>query len=187
MQIIFDNLWQLRTHVNQGTFIKYYFKPINMLFCYISEIIDLKGFGYLFFGIGAFIWSSIKLGIVWTPIRLIFLPISIISSSVILISMMLIAASATFWVKDSFSILSLMTSLRDHSRYPIGIYNNVFKFIFTLIIPFGFMAFYPSQFFLKDKPLDIYAWGTPFVGALLFFIAIKLWNKGVKIWGGTGT
>lgn len=45
LQICFDHIWQLRSHVNQGTFIKYYFKPINSLFYYMSEMIDLKGFG----------------------------------------------------------------------------------------------------------------------------------------------
>ena len=32
MQILFDHIWQIRFHVQQGTFLKYYFRPLNMMF-----------------------------------------------------------------------------------------------------------------------------------------------------------
>jgi len=34
MQILFDHAWQLRFHIQQGTFLKYYFRPLNMMFYY---------------------------------------------------------------------------------------------------------------------------------------------------------
>ncbi|TFH00485.1 MAG: ABC transporter permease, partial [Calditrichales bacterium] len=43
MQVLFDHFWQLRFHVIQGTFIKYYFRPLNMMFYYSSEMFDIKG------------------------------------------------------------------------------------------------------------------------------------------------
>jgi ABC-2 type transport system permease protein len=38
MQILFDHAWQIRFHVQQGTFLKYYFRPLNMMFYYMSEM-----------------------------------------------------------------------------------------------------------------------------------------------------
>ena len=43
MQILFDNAWNIRFNVQQGTFLKYYFRPLNMMFYYMSEMFDLKG------------------------------------------------------------------------------------------------------------------------------------------------
>jgi len=187
LQIMFDNVWQLRNHVNQGTFIKYYFKPINSLFYYISEVVDLKGFGQLVYGIIIFIWSSKALAIQWTLERIVLLPLLLLSSALVIISLMLIAASASFWVKDSFSILSFVSSFRDYGRYPINIYNSVFRFIFTWIIPIGFVAFYPCQFFVRDLRPDWIAWLTPLMGAVLFWLATRIWNRGTRAWGGTGS
>ena len=187
LQICFDHIWQLRMHVNQGTFIKYYFKPINSLFYYVSEILDLKGFGQLGLGIVAFIWSSRALHLEWTFERIMLFPLLLSGSALVLVSMMLIAASGCFWVKDSFSILSFINSFRDHSRYPMNIYNVAFKFIFTWIIPMGFIAFYPSQFFLRQMPLDWTAWASPVFGCILFYLAVKMWETGMRVWGGTGS
>ncbi len=73
MQILFDHIWQIRFHVQQGTFLKYYFRPMNMMFYYMSEMFDLKGLTQLAAGIILLVYSSIQLGIHWTPLKLILL------------------------------------------------------------------------------------------------------------------
>lgn len=187
LQIIFDNIWRLRLHVNQGTFITYYFKPLPTLFSYTAEILDLKGFGQLFFGIAALFWSAANLGIVWSIDKIILLPALIAGSSLVFIGLMLLAASASFWVKDSFAILAFMSSFREHARYPMGIYDNLFKLMFTWIIPVGFIAFYPSQLFLSSGPVPWTAFISPLFGFGLYYLAVKIWNRGVTVWGGTGS
>jgi hypothetical protein len=47
LQIFFDNIWFLRYKVQDGSFIKYYFRPLNMMFYFMSETVDLKGFTQL--------------------------------------------------------------------------------------------------------------------------------------------
>lgn len=187
MQILFDHLWQIRLHANQGTFIKYYFKPIPTLFYYVSEMVDLKGFGMLAFGIGAFFWSSLQLGIEWTPMRLALLPVLLTGGSLIFVSLMLIAASATFWIKDSFSILAFVSGFRDQARYPLGIYNSFFQFLFTFIVPIGYIAYFPAQFYLTESLPDWTAWASPGFGAALFLLALWVWNRGTRRWGATGS
>lgn len=186
-QICFDNIWGLRFHLNQGTFIKYYFKPISSLFYYLSEMIDLKGFGQLLCGIIAFVWSSTRLGIVWTPLRMLALPCLLLGSSAIIASLMTMAASCSFWIKDSYSILAFVGSFRDRSYYPIDIYGIAFKFLFTWVLPMGFFAFYPANCFLREMPLDWTAWASPLFGAVFFALMILVWNRGTRAWGGTGS
>lgn len=187
LQVCFDHIWQLRYHLNTGTFIKYYFKPINSLFYYLSEMVDLKGIGLFVCGAAAFVWSSVRLGIVWTPMRLLALPVLLAGSSLLIASLQLIAACGCFWVKDSYSILAFINSFRDQSRYPMDIYNTAFKAIFTFILPMGFFAFYPARVFMEDSALGWTAWASPVFGAFFFFIAVRIWEKGTKIWGGTGS
>jgi ABC-2 type transport system permease protein len=187
LQIIFDHIWSLRMHVNQGTFIKYYFKPIHSLFYYVSEMIDIKGFGQVFFGIAAMIWACNACNIEWNIARILLLPVMLFGSSLIFIALMLTAASMSFWIKDSFSILSFVSSFRDYARYPMQIYNAFFRIVFTWIIPIGFVAFYPSHFFLRDTPIDWLALMVPLVGIILFWLSVKVWHIGTRVWGGTGS
>lgn len=187
MQIVFDNLWSLRMHTNQGTFIKHYFRPVPTLFSYVAEMVDLKGFGMLAFGIGALIWSSMELGLVWTPLRVALLPVLLTGGALIFVSLMLLAASATFWVKDSFAILAFVGGFRDHARYPLGIYNSVFQFLFTFVVPIAYIAWYPAQFYLSDQVPDWTAWASPVFAGALFALGVAGWNRGTRHWGGTGS
>src|SRR5689334_10281485 len=91
MQILFDNTWRLRNDVRTGNFLKYYFRPLNMMFYYMSEVFDLKGVTQLVVGILLLIYASIQLGIVWTPIKLILLPVMLVSASLVMISIIVAA------------------------------------------------------------------------------------------------
>ncbi|MDP4181710.1 MAG: ABC-2 family transporter protein [Bacillota bacterium] len=186
-QIFFDNLWVIRISLRNGNFIKYYFKPINTLFYYISEVFDIKGLGQLGLALVMLIYSSVKLGINWNLLNIIMLIVFILSSALIMISLMLLAASISFWVIESVSVIMLIHKLSEYSRYPITIFNGVFRFIFTGIIPIAFIAYYPSRYFLSQGTFDVKVFATPFVGIILFMIAYRVWTIGVNRYSGTGS
>ena len=186
-QLFFDNLWSLRFHLKSGAFIKYYFKPINTLFYYSSEVFDLKGLGQLAFALIIFVYSCVKLGISWTPINIIMLFIFVFSASLIMISMMIISASESFWVIESISVMELISRMGQYARYPMTIFNNVFRFIFTGIVPIAFVSYYKAKFFLRPGDTDVMVFITPFVAVTLFMIAYAVWTKGLNSYTGTGS
>lgn len=187
LQIFFDNIWSIWSHLINGTFIKYYLKPLNTMFYFLTEVFDLKGLSQFVFGIVLFVYSSQKLNIEWSFLQLVLLVISILSASLVIISLMTLAASTGFWVTNPFSVLSLVFKFKDFARYPVTIFNNFFKFFFTFIMPIGFIAFYPSQLFLESNRTTILAYCAPFVGVALFAIASFVWNRGIKNYSGTGS
>ncbi len=186
-QIFFDNLWVIRIHLRNGTFLKYYFKPINTLFYYVSEVFDIKGLGQLVLALIMLIYSSLKLGVDWNILNIALLIVLIVSSSLIMISLMLLAASISFWVIESVSVLMLISKFGEYARYPVTIFNSVFRFIFTGIIPIAFISYYPSRFFLRPGSYDIKMFITPFVGIILFCIAYRVWSIGLRRYSGTGS
>jgi ABC-2 type transport system permease protein len=177
----------LRIHIQSGTFIKYYFKPLNMMFYYMSEMIDLKGFAQLVFAIIILVTSSLKLGIAWGPLQILQLILMVITASLIMISLLTMAACSAFWITNSFSVMSLVTRLRDFSRYPMTIFNSVFRFLFTWILPIGFIAFYPVRAIIHPDEAGSYIYFTPLAGAVLFALTILVWNRGVRNYNGTGS
>jgi ABC-2 type transport system permease protein len=187
MQILFDHLWQLRFHVQQGTFLKYYFRPLNMLFYYISEMFDLKGLTQLALGIGLLVYSSIQLGMAWTPLRFVMLLISLLSAALVLISITMMAACASFWVIDSYPVMGLAWKLREFAPYPMNIFDGAFRLAFTYVIPIGFISFYPSQLFLRPQEVSPLIYFSPLIGLGLFALAYRVWLWGVNSYTGTGS
>lgn len=185
--VFFQNVWQLPWQVRNGNFIKYYFRPLNMMFYYMSEIIDVNSLNGIPIGIVLMVWSSVRLGLVWTASRIILLLVLLASASLVVCALMLASASTAFWLTNSHSFLNLASRFRENARYPMTIFSGVFRFAFSVIIPIGFMAFYPSQLILRPSGSGLIPWLTPVAGIASFAIACLVWSIGVRKWSGTGT
>ncbi len=187
MQILFDHIWQIRFHVQQGTFLKYYFRPLNMMFYYMSEMFDIKGLTQLAAGIVILIYSSIQLDLRWTLPRVALLLVTLFSASLVQIAITVLAGCAAFWVLDAYPVLGLAWKLREFAPYPMNIFDGAFRFTFTFIIPLGFVAFYPSQLFLQPQAVSSLVYFSPLVGIGLFALTYWVWTKGVNSYTGTGS
>jgi ABC-2 type transport system permease protein len=187
MQILFDHAWQIRFHIVQGTFLKYYFRPLNMMFYYMSEMFDIKGLTQFFVGIALLVYASTQLSIDWTAIRILLLFITLFSAALVQISIIVAASCAAFWVLDSYPVLGLAWKLREFSPYPMTIFDGAFRVAFTYVIPIGFVAFYPSQLFLRPEEVSLLVYFSPLVGLGLFALTYRIWTKGVNSYTGTGS
>jgi len=187
MQILFDHAWQIRFHIQQGTFLKYYFRPLNMMFYYMSEMFDLKGLTQLFVGAALLIYASIQLHLAWTLTRVILLVVTLFSAALVQISIIVAASCAAFWVTNSYPVLGLAWKLREFSPYPMTIFDGAFRFAFTYVIPIGLVAFYPSQIFLRPEDVSPLIYFSPLIGIGLFAITYWIWTQGVNSYTGTGS
>ncbi len=187
MQLLFDNLWQVWVHCEEGDFIKYCFKPINLFFYYIAETFDVKGIGTFIMGVAMFVYSWIKLGIEFSIAKLGLLLLSLLGASLVLVGIMTFAAASAFITVYGCPILVFFNQFREYSRYPITIFSKVFRFIFTFIFPLGFMAFYPVMFFLRPDTTILLSILSPVVGIIVFYIGYKTWMRGALKYAGTGS
>ncbi len=158
-----------------------------MMFYYMSEMFDLKGLTQLVAGIVLMIYASINLNLTWTVIRFILLILALLSASLVQISITVMAGCAAFWVVDSYPVLGLAWKLREFSPYPMSIFDGAFRFTFTYILPIGFVAFYPSQFFLRPEQVSPLIYFLPLIGLGLFGLTYWVWTLGVNSYSGTGS
>lgn len=187
VQCFFDNNWNLLTYVFSGDFIKYCFKPMNLFFYYFSEIFDMKGLGQ--FGIGIFILvhSWINLQSDFSVLILFKLIIALLSASLFMIAIMNFASASSFFiVNGAYFVMILANKFKDYARYPVNIFSGVMRFIFTFLIPIGFMAYYPSLEFLNKKP-TILTYLTPIYGIIFFYASYRFWMRGATKYNGTGS
>jgi len=56
-----------------------------------------------------------------------------------------------------------------------------------ILIPIGFVAFYPSQLFLRPSEVTSLIYFSPLIGIGLFALTYWIWTKGVNSYTGTGS
>lgn len=187
VQCFFDNNWNLRTYVHSGDFIKYCFRPINLFFYFQSEVFDIKGLGQLAFGIGTIIYSWNKIGLELSFFIILKMIIFLITASLFMIAVMNTAAASCFWIMGSGYVMDTVVKFKDYSKYPATIFNPVFRFIFTFVIPIAFIAYYPSLVILRPDEIPMLSWLSPLIGILYFWISYKIWMYGALNYSGTGS
>ena len=186
-QIFFDNNWSLRFYVLSGDFVKYCFRPVNLFFYFISEMIDLKGIGQLVFGVVTLVYAWAHLGIAVNARLILLLIAALFSASLIMIAMMTAASATCFWIINSGIVMVFLFRFKDYAKYPMTIFNAGFQLVFTILIPIGFIAYYPSLFFLRPDNLSLLSWLSPAAALLFFFGAYKIWMRGALRYSGTGS
>ncbi len=184
---LFNNVWGLPWQVQRGDFIKYYFRPLNMMFYFMSETVEIGIVVYLAVSVTVMAWSSMRIGIVWDAVRIAGGVSLLLSASLIGVGLMVAAASTAFWLTNSHSLLMLTSRFRENARYPLTIYNMTFRVIFSVVVPIGFMVFYPAYWILRPDEAGIAPLFTPVVGIACFGLSYLLWHKGTRRWNGTGT
>ena len=185
-QCLLDNNWSLRYHIYSGDFIKYCIRPINTFFYYMSEVFDLKGFGQLAAGTAILTYAWIKLEIGFSFAIAVLLLLNLTAASLFMAAILNLSAASTFWLTNS-ELLFLMVRFRDYARYPVTIFNEFLKFLFTFIIPMAFISYYPSLTFLRADEIPLLTWLCPLIGAVFFAVSYLVWVKGAKHYSGTGS
>ncbi|MBO5209857.1 MAG: ABC-2 family transporter protein [Lachnospiraceae bacterium] len=187
VQCFFDNNWNLSRAIHSGDFIKYCFRPINLFFYYMSEVFDIKGLGQFAFGIGTLAYSWNKLGLPLSFRNIAGLIIGVLSASLFMIALMNFASALHFWIVGATSVMILIFKFKDYARYPITIFNKFFQFVFSFIIPIGFMTYYPSLFILHQERISILTYLTPVFGIVFVYLSYLFWMKGARQYSGTGS
>lgn len=187
-QLLLDNAWTLSNKVVTGEFIRYCFRPVSILFYFMSETVDVKGFSQMALG-------AVVLGIAWKKLAVpVSLPVIcmffLLWLGAVFICMALIILSSTFGFMGGATnaAVFLASDLKEYGRYPLTIFNKAFRLLFTCVIPIGFIAYYPSQYFFGRQTGA--AWLTylsPVVGWVFVWVSVKIWEHFAGLYAGTGS
>ncbi|MFZ2206176.1 MAG: ABC-2 family transporter protein [Microgenomates group bacterium] len=107
----------------------------------------------------------------------------------------------SLWIATSFHILVLalgiLTTEVDHTiliyrdltslgRFPMAIYQEPIRSIFTFVLPIGIMTSFPSQALLGILSWDMFLISF-ILSSILFIVSMSMWNFALKqyqSWGG---
>lgn len=183
----FDNLHALGyEYVKEGTFDILMIRPISPLFQLVANYTQQDGIGLFILGAIVVAKSLAELNITLTLLDILLLIIFVISGAAIISAINLIFATTGFKTINSHVIMGSVNSFQEFAFYPLSMYPKVIGFILTWILPYAFVSYYPSDYFL-NKQYGILSVLTPFIAVVLWIIALRVWHWGLKNYESTGS
>ena len=157
-------------------------KPVNKLVYIIFENIDIKEFPNVIVNLVIFIISILRLERdLFTSIMLF---LSVFSGVIIIFSICILINILGFRYKDTLMPIKFLFSLVDMCKYPLTIYNPFIRFIFTVIIPIGFISYFPI--IQMNNIAWIFVFGIAVSGVFLI-VSVYLFEKAFRLYESTGS
>ena len=178
---LFSNLYYLSNNfIVEGNLDRLLLRPVNPLFQLLTEKIELEDLGDLIMGTAILIYASSHLHLSWHFMDWIVLGFLITCAVGIYLGIFTGLASLSFWFLDRAGLIPPVYNMMQFGRYPTTIYNPIIRFVLSWVIPFAFIGFYPSTWFLRRPEFGYYLWITPVVSGYCLFIGFLTWHFGLK-------
>ena len=190
--LFFTGIRDFEEVIYSGDLDIYLFRPVSVLYQVIVSKIDYTAaVGHGCIGIILFVMTAGMVNVEWDPLNICYLFVCIISGAVLQAAIFLLSSCFSFWTIKTKNIRNLIFfSTRKFSAYPISFYPGMIKKILIFVIPFAFVNYYPTQFYLKKSQLwyevRLLPWFSPLVAFILFFGVYLIWKTGLKRYSSTG-
>lgn len=165
-------------------FDKIMLRPVHPLISIIGASKEFTALGYFGLGLAMTITMLIKLAIPITAILILKIVFFSIVGAAIIGAINTIFSIASFWTYRSNEIIWSFYRTYTFAQYPIDIYNKFIKVLITVILPFAFVAYYPTMDYLGINTYMIYL--SPIIAIVLWIIAVKVWNFALNKYRSTG-
>jgi ABC-type uncharacterized transport system, permease component len=167
-------------------------RPVNSFFYYVFRSFSTGYFANFAMCLTVMIISIRMLDLKLNIFNLLFLILVLLGGALIQGALFILGTVPTFWMKKNDSLMGLLVfNIRSFIQYPLSIYNSTVQVFLTLIIPYGFINFFPAQYFLNKNDFlmfnPVFQYLTPVVGIVFFSIAYCTWHIGVNHYEGSGS
>jgi len=162
-----------------GTLDEAYTRPLSPFMYLLATHFNLGYISHITLTAAALVFSIIQLGLSWSFFMWLWFAVVLVSGAVITACLMLIFEMPAFRTRSQSPLRMFFWEGREFNQYPITIYPRPLQMLFTSIIPFGFVSFYPIQVLLgkQDGLLpQVTIWLAPVVAAVLVVITALCWR-----------
>lgn len=186
-EVFFRGLDKFENFIIDGSLDRLLVRPQGILFQVISSKMELAKSARIIQALIILVISLVNLNIKWSALKIYILVMMFVSSVIIFFGLFLLMASYCFITVQGLEVKNLMTDGGKHlAQYPIGIFRKGFIFIFSFIIPYAFVNYYPLLYFLGRTNKNIYLFSS-FIIILYLIIPITMFKIGLKKYNSTGS
>ncbi len=178
--------------VRKGTFDRILLRPLPVTWQVLGSDVTLRRVGRVALGVGIFALALKLNPPIWTAGKIAYLPLVILGMVLFFGGLFIIGSTVTFWTVESFEAMNILTYGGAYLiSYPMSIYGDPLRRMFTFVIPAGFLNYYPALYFLdKSDPFGLPAFASflaPLAGGSVFVAALLFWRFGVRHYHSTGS
>lgn len=182
----FDALYEIGPkYIRNGEFDKILLRPVHPLISIIGDSREFVALADFIVGLVITIWMLVSLSIPITAILIIKILFFSIIGALIVGGINTIFSIASFWSYRSNEVIWSVFRMYTITQYPLTIYNRILRIIMTAVLPFAFVAYYPTMAYLGLNTYMIYL--SPIVAIVIWIVAVKLWNLALNRYRSTGT
>jgi ABC-2 type transport system permease protein len=106
--------------------------------------------------------------------------------------LVILQATSSFWMTESLEVWNAFTYGGVFmSQHPVAIYRPWFRHVFTYVIPFACVSYFPIVAVLgRTDPLgapQVFQWLAPLAGVAFLIGSLQVWKIGVRRYRSTGS
>ncbi len=180
--------------IRGGEFDRVLVRPLGAFFQVLASEFALRRLGRFSQGVVALLFALALTGVVrsWTAVHWIGLSLFALGGTLFFSGLFVIGATYSFWTVESLEIMNIMTyGGTEMTSYPMHIYQDWIRQLFTFIIPMAFVNYYPALWLLgKPDPMGLptwTAWLAPPACAAVFAASVAFWGFGIRHYTSTGS
>ncbi|KEO81972.1 ABC transporter permease [Tumebacillus flagellatus] len=190
--VFFRHINMLEQFIVEGTFDQILTRPANPLVQFLGREVHYLGVGDVLLSVFMLVLAYHNLGLNWPWWMFGWLIVIALSSAVVEMAITLLLVSTSFLTTRSRALVNSASlfSWGVVQQYPVDMFGKLLRNIVTILLPFAFMNYYPSLVFLGKQdvvPWGFLTWYAPVVALILLFLAISMWNYGIKRYQSSGS
>lgn len=178
-------------HIRKGTLDQFLLRPANLMIQIFGSSLSFRRIGRVILGAGIFGYAVLHNPQVWQLEKIAYLPLVVLGMCFYFGALFLVGATITIFTVDSTDAMNLFTyGGKDMMSYPMSIYADWLRIMFTFLFPVALVNYYPALFFLgKADPFGLPSFMpflAPVAGCAMFLLAFSFWKFGLKHYQSVG-
>lgn len=194
--LVMGSLPRMGKRVRDGSFDTFLLRPAPVLAQVAADRFGLRRLGRVTQGLIVLIWSLVLLAqsslVAWTPLKVLLVPVMLVSGAVIFGAVMVIGASVLFWAQDAAEVTNSFTYGGNNLlQFPPTIFAQDLVRGVVYVVPLAFVNWLPALYVLgRPAPAGVpagAAFASPLVAGVCCAVAGWAWRTGLRAYRSTGS
>jgi ABC-2 type transport system permease protein len=190
--LVMGSMDRLGRRVRDGTLDTLLVRPAPVIAQVAADQFALRRLGRITQGLLVLGYALLVLDIDWTPVKVLLVPVMLLSGGAIFGSVFVAGGAFQFWAQDASEVQNSFTyggvTLLE---YPPTVFAKDLVRGVTFVIPLAFVNWLPALYVLgRPYPLDVPRWtafASPLAAVVCMGLAGLAWRAGLRSYRSTGS
>jgi ABC-2 type transport system permease protein len=190
--LLIGNTDRLGSRVRDGTLDILLVRPAPILAQVAADRFALRRLGRISQGLLVLGWAVTQVDVVWTPVKVLMMPLMVVSGAGIFAAVFVAGAAFQFWAQDASEVQNSFTyGGNTLLQYPPSVFGRDLVRGVIFVVPLAFVNWLPGLYVLGQPPPlglpEALAFAPPLVAAGCCALAGVAWRAGLRSYRSTGS